>query len=596
MTRSHKLSFLTLASVLLLLPTPASATTCTPPSKLCLGNEGDREVLIQTTDLGTLVLAPDPGQEPLSPGANPDGTSFLHLHRRPASASLADLPPMAVVLDAALTLGPDGQIVPPSTLLVSSRELRATFVLVSDGRGQPVLLDSVQREAPDTDSREGLRRIGGIPPEEWPLIQHLVGLDEASWNAVRWLASLPPAGGSASPDSVVLAPGEGTDGTVVLPQGIFEVLNDLLGRVNGVRTVVNNVQGVLGSARPDIRGLVSGVNLSHLQQLMDNVRDVLQGALEIARELRVGFETFDVAAFRTDLHGLLGDLGTSWVNAQKLGCFDQPDLPIREWNFPLSNRLIDVAPPILLFTMSRMLEQVAPDWRTSIHDLNAEVPPSLLEGVCTEPGAAVHQALSSSALCARLVPSGVEPGLKVVKAVAKLVSTRFEILSEWAQDDDVVGVGAVVVGGATIVKKVKYPAKPAYKQLSIMLDRLSSFAENLLDKRKDCLDELEDQQALEDEIEAMLRDCRPSHTVFLGATDSTTPPTLAEVATTTQVFINRMRAAGFEDEADAAQQEWNLHQNQTTVWGRFQKLCAAYAALLPAPPAPAGRRTKAVSR
>ena len=587
MTRSNQaLATIFLLSFLLLVP--GAARACEPPSRLCLESRSGRQVLVQATDLGPLVLELDLGSGDLAPSTHPDGTSFLHLHRAPAAASLGDQPAVPVVLDAALTFGPDGEVVPPSTLLVSSRELRATFVLVADSKGRPVPLDSVERESPETESGAGARRLAGIPPEEWPLVQHLVGLDEPSWSAVRWLASLPPAEGSAPrPAGVVLAPGAGGDGSVVLPQGIFDVLNDLLSRVNGVRTVVNNVQGVLGTARPDIRGLVSGINLGQLQQLMDQVREVLQGALAIAQELRAGFETFNVTAFRTDLTGLLGDLGTSWVNAQKLGCFDRPDLAIREWNFPLATRLIAVAPPIVLYAMSRMLEEVAPDWRTSIHDLNASIPPSLLEGVCTEAAAAAgSRTVAPSALCERLMPSPMEPSLKGVKMVSKLVSTRFEVLSEWAKDSDVVGLGAVVVGGATIVKKVEYPSKPAYKQLSIMLDRLSGFAENLLDKRKDCLDDLKDEQAMEREIESMLRECHPTHTLFLAPTDATVPPTLADVATVSQVFINRMRAAGYITEADAAQEKWNRHLDETTVRGRFEKLCASYAVLLPGAPPP----------
>jgi hypothetical protein len=321
------------------------------------------------------------------------------------------------------------------------------------------------------------------------------------------------------------------------------------------------------------------------------VGDVLQGALDIAQELRSGFETFDVAAYRVDLKALLADLGTAWVNSQKLGCFDKPDLTIREWNFPLATKMIDLAPPVVLFAMSKMLEQVAPDWRGSIRELNNAIPPSLLEGVCTSSqGMRASRIESSSAVCSALMPSGVEPGLKSVKFVAKFVSTRFEILSEWAKDDDVVGLGAVVVGGATIVKKVKYPAKPAYKQLSIMLDRLSSAAENALGVRKDCLDDLRNDEAQDDEVEAMLRDCAPSHTVFLAATDSTLFPTLADVSITTQVFINRIRAAGFEDEANRAQVEWNRSEGETTARGRFDRLCAAYRALIPAAPQ---RRTTA---
>lgn len=574
------------ASLPILLPLtfwmPAAAA-CDPADGLCITHDGGRWVLIRPTDLGPLVL--DAGAGPgFVPLANGDGTSFLNLRRATATATLGGQSQGTVLIDAAITLDADGRAVPPSTLLVSGEQLRATSVLVADREGRPVRLDSVAREGPPTSSDDTLRRIAGIPPEEWPLVEHLVSLDEASWDAVRWLASLPSTGARATiPGDPLLAPGGG--GPVALPEGIPDILQDLLNRITGVRTVVNNVQSVLGTARPDIRGLVSGVDLAGLQRLMSEVRDVLQGALDIAQELRAGFDSFNVAAFRVDLKALLGDLGTAWVNSQKLGCFEWPELTIREWNFPLATRMIDLAPPVVLFGMSKMLEQIAPDWRTSVRTLNDAIPPSLLEGVCTgPPGVGVVRIESSSVVCGALMPSGVEPALKGVKFLAKFVSTRFEIMSEWAKDDDVVGLGAVVVGGATIVKKVKYPAKPAYKQLSIMLDRLSSGAENLLDTRKDCLDDVKDEEAHEDEIEAMLRDCRPSHTIFLGATGSTIFPTLADVTVATQTFINRIRAAGYESEADRAQTEWNRAQNESTARARFDRLCVAYTALVPVTP------------
>lgn len=446
----------------------------------------------------------------------------------------------------------------------------------------------------DDEQWEAIELMLALTPGDWALLQSIV--TEASTTA-KPTGAAPPSAGAI--DLGASATETSTAETKV--QSLTTILNGIVTRISGVRTAVDGLIARVPD-RPDIRSLVGQIDLAQLRGVIDPVRDTLQGLVDIVRELRSGFETFDVTRFRQRLGGVLDDMERVAMLSQRLLCLDDPEFTPRPFPTGLLRRLLDRVPPVVLYATSRVLDAIRTDWDVALGEIVDGVPPELSE-FCSD--GVPTRALSAeveTAICRTLRPKFVKQALgqsQVSVAAALLV---FRFMKNRTSEQIAVTAGANVVAGATVGTVIKNPAYEFAEGVVEKTERVKDLLEKLVDLRKDCLD-------TDADVENDLRDCAkdgcactvPLSMVLGGEVH----PSYVYAARLVEARITQAAGAGVGD-IEAAQSFFATAEDDANVGTAigYSALCQAYRAILvptvvaaPAPAAaPEVRRERGAGR
>jgi hypothetical protein len=422
--------------------------------------------------------------------------------------------------------------------------------------------------APTGGSVDRIDRLMQLSDEQWRIVDVLLALTPQDWAALQ--AAMPRIkGGAIGP----VPPG------TVAPDGIIDTINTILDRVNALRTNLTSLSGRVPD-RPDVRDLVGQIDLSGLHDMLANVGDSLRGFLDIARELRDGFETFDVVAFRARLDTVLTDLETTSGLTQKLFCFDDPDLTIHEINLTPARRLLDRTPAVILYGLSKILDAADSQWDRRLGNLIGAIPPELTS-FCTNgarPASAVRLDVESD-ICSVLRPRLTGTALGGVRAGVSVALIIVRFAKNHTKEEIEAVAGVEVVAGGTGGTNVKNPVHTSLELWSERLDNLKESLKDLMDRRHDCLDADKD-------IESDLKDCAKDGcsctvplSVLLGAR---VQPSYKYVSDLLGTRINFASDQGLPN-VSLARDKFNLaidsaHEGTAAGYGL---LCQAYQALLP---------------
>jgi hypothetical protein len=422
----------------------------------------------------------------------------------------------------------------------------------------------------DEEQWQAIELMLALTPGDWELLQALVAVDGA---AAQPATGAPPAAGAVDFGAASGAPPQ----PEVTTQSVISILNAIVARINAIRS---NVDGLVSRIpdRPDVRQLVGQIDLGQLRGVMDGVRDTMQGLVDVARELRAGYDSFDAAQFRQRLGGVLDDLERASTLYQRLLCIDNPEITPRAVPTGLLRRLIDRVPPLILFGLSQALGALRDDWDTALGEILDAVPAELTQ-FCSD-GVATR-ALSvdpESAVCVVLRPIPTKKVLLGAKAEVAMMLILFNIGKNRTNEQIAVTAGANVVAGATVGTVVKNPVYEAMEGAVEKLDKVKEVLEKIADLRKDCLDRDAD-------IEDDLRDCAKDGCVcsvpLSLVLDGATSPSYTYAARLVERRIGQAELAGVGDAATArtffatAEDDANVG----TPAG-YTALCQAYGALL----------------
>jgi hypothetical protein len=467
---------------------------------------------------------------------------------------------------------------------------------------------------PDSDDLGfDLRRLPELDETEWLMVAELMQLDDSQWILLQRLLSLDSdqlnrlhALLTTDGAAVISDTGEvvgvtqaepGTSGSVVTIDEVEGLLDTILAKVNSIISKVNSISARLPD-RSDIRALLNQLNnIDQISSGLNAVKELLGGVLAVAATLREGFEEWQgndcgpssqCAAFKTDLSGLFTDLSDAAVFIQTLACFDRPGLEIRPLNTDLLNELvIQDAPTVVLYGLSKVLERVAPPepdgtggWRTTIRDVLGQIPDDVRTDfmtLCEDPVESSPMG-SGGAVCTVLRPEETGLALQAAVAVADKNQLVVKLLDKFIKPVLNPVIGAVAAAGGTVGFSVKNPTKIVTESLEDLAEALPDKMRDVVDKRKDCLD-------ADAEIESDLRDCQPPVSVFLEKTRGLPPhPTFADVEA---VVAMRIREAQFcRDQlgctlinVDQARQFMDVSSSLGSTPRGYQYLCCAYRAL-----------------
>jgi hypothetical protein len=353
-------------------------------------------------------------------------------------------------------------------------------------------------------------------------------------------------------------------GTVTLDD-VYTLLTTVQAKVT---TISGSVSTLLGRI-PDGSGFqpfADQIDLTDLQGMLDILHDELGGIVAMAQELRTGFEQFDAADFRSKVHKLLGDVATAWEEVQRLECIELPDRGIRQLRTTLLDNLVDKAPDVALFGLSRVLDVTGEDWPNLVSDVTALIPQELTQpGFC---GGALEA--PPAEVCSVLRKDDVRRGVKRVTAAARAGGFAVKLARSWTTDDKVASVGVDVVAGAEAGTNVKNPANGVLETAAKVLERITKVGEKIQDTVEKC--------AMQDDaMEAGLRDCKPPRGVFLAGR---TRPTFQEVAALVTAWVDE--ADGVLDAARVARARADVAATagqEGTPLG-YARLCDAYNELV----------------
>jgi hypothetical protein len=584
------------------LPLPASTRGA------CVSSLDDATVFVQRSDEGLLIAwpaegaissvvfcpsalldfttgAPGPGclaaTHPLRPGAGAfAGTGTVRVAPNDAASTFARCPAAARV--AASVTSPAGGAFELTGSIVALDEPGSTEtctsaydrIELSFGGSHAPAIDPVVPRGPE--QRERMKRLMELDRDQWRVVDLLLAVTPQDWQLLEGVVQ--------TGRGVVLDPGTGAPGDGPgTPAGLVDVVNSILDRVNAVRTSLTSVSGRIPD-RADVRATLAQIDLAKLRDMLRDVGDTLQGLVDIARDLREGFDTFDVAAFRARLGVVLTDLERASGITQRLLCADNPDITIREISMAPVRRLLDFAPPVVLYGLSRLLETLDSEWDQRLGSALENIPAEVL-GLCGPRALAPDL---EAVVCLALRPKEVGTRIKV----AKVASAAFLMFVRYAKnntkEDIDATVGATAVAGATAGTSVKNPADTALDIWVDRLERLKDGIKDLIDRRKDCLDGDHD-------VESDLRDCAKDGcscsvplTVLL---DGAVQPSYKYVSDVLGNRILLAENAGLANvsEAHAKFLEAIDGDHEGTAAG-YGLLCEAYKLLLPSTGTPGGGR------
>lgn len=434
------------------------------------------------------------------------------------------------------------------------------------------------------------------PRDDWPAAEALLRLDDTRMVLLRRLLALPAdqvdrlvthlrADGAArlAADGRVASIAD----TTVVAQALTldDVANLLTTLQSGVNSLSTRMNSLLARVpdRPDVRALVSEVDLDDVTGLLSAVRDQAGGVLALLDEERGGFQDFvggangtcgagtPCAIFKQDLAGLFTDLEDAWATAERVECLDEPDLQLRTLDTTFfETLLVERAPLVVLFFMKKVLDQFA-GWQTVIADGLALVPASLTQLCDSVPPAPAACASSVDRKCCVLRPTDVGKTLDRAKVALALAPTVFKIVRHWTTDDKDATAAAVVGGGAGAGTNVKNPAHGGASTLETVAEKLGKTIEGAIAARDKCV-------AADLSREQDLFDCKGLvEYVLPKASGGQYENTVEQV----ERRIGQMEAAGLAAKQVAkARVELARGANAAGTSKGYKHLCAAYRVLL----------------
>jgi hypothetical protein len=309
---------------------------------------------------------------------------------------------------------------------------------------------------------------------------------------------------------------------------------------NGIDSAVNFLSARTPD-RPDIRSLIDAFDpaaapdqlaVGDVAESIERVGDLLRGVLDVFALLRDGFEAWlgnncdpssPCAAFKAQLASLFASFGDGSDLVGSLACLDKPGLVIKPLDTTFLTDLVDKAPKVSLFGMSKALDKIAPvdpngkGWPTLLSDAIAEIPAGLradIAGLCggagSPPGARAGARVGGSGgpVCGILRRSDAGLAFSAIKGVTSPNDLVVKIVNHFVKEDLDVQVSVVAVGGAGGGFNVVNPPKTAMGVLDKVLQKVSKFSEEVLDARDKCLESDAD-------IESDLRQCSPPVSVYM---------------------------------------------------------------------------------
>jgi hypothetical protein len=294
-------------------------------------------------------------------------------------------------------------------------------------------------------------------------------------------------------------------------QSVQSRVTDVQGKVNDVRSRVKDIQNrtdfIPLNADAKVRDLYRELDPQRVQELFDLFKkgNSPAEALKLVEVLRdSGFPEFrdggGAEVMRADLIGVLDQLELVIQDVEKLRCVDDPDaeLVLLQRGGKL-DAFINVLPPVVLYAMKQMLDEMAEGWRTRLQEVHNLIPAGLTTlcnnnqglqyvGVQNIGATAVIDLFEQQKVCEQLRPPSTLGDLRTLRSTLELVSRGFDMAKEFFKDEDTIGVNLVVFGGGGATKSVKLPAKPTFNIIANVLGKLSSRVDNLISRRDSCLE------------------------------------------------------------------------------------------------------------
>jgi hypothetical protein len=422
------------------------------------------------------------------------------------------------------------------------------------------------------------------PAERLARLDRVMSLDDQQWRAVEAMLALTPRDWElfeAVVESERTALGEPGFRSGLPPpppqvEGVADIVNTILSRVNTIRTNLDALAARTPD-RADVRSLLSRIDLTQLRGMLDEVRDTVQGLLDVARELREGFETFDVAAFRLRIGAVLTDLESAATLYQRMQCLHDPDATIRHVSLTPLRRLTDRAPALVLYALSRILDTIDASWDQRIADV-IDIVPAEASSLCNDGGTrAVARFDLTNVACTALRPKAVGAGLGTAKALVAGLLIRFRYVKNHTKEEITATGGATAVAGATAGTTVKNPAHEAAEKMVERLENIKDALGEAKDFRDDCLER-------DSDVEEDLNDCAkegcactvPLSVLLQGAV----VPTYTYVADLVAVRIDQVESVGLVNvnQARLLHEDAIAPGNDETAAG-YGMLCEAYELL-----------------
>jgi hypothetical protein len=423
-------------------------------------------------------------------------------------------------------------------------------------------------------------RLMQLDDEQWQVVDLLLALTPQDWAALEAALSAPrSAAPGAAPPGGTASAGTASTGGGIAPLGFLDVINAILDRVNAVRSDLSSVASRIPD-RADVRALVGQIDLSGLSAMLTNIGDTLQGLLDIAAELRNGFESFDAVAFRGRLDTVLGDLESVSGLSQQLLCVYDPNVTVREISLDPVRRLLDHTPAVILYGLSRILDAADPQWDQRLGSMIDAVPPSVT-ALCNsgaQPDLAARLDVESIK-CSALRPAVVGGSLGTVRVASSVALMIVRFAKNHTKEEIAVTAGADVVAGGTAGTNVKNPVHTSLELWSDRLDNLKEFVKDLMELRHDCLD-------ADKEVEHDLKDCAKDGcscsvplSVLLGGRVQPSYEYVADLLRTRIKFAEDVGLSTAGDALTAFNQATDAtHEGTAAGYGL---LCEAYGLLLP---------------
>jgi hypothetical protein len=237
-----------------------------------------------------------------------------------------------------------------------------------------------------------------------------------------------------------------------------------------------------------VRKLFKQIDPAVVSQVMGIVGES-QEVLDTLTEARAGLDAYknDGGAdrMRRDLIGLFADLRTLSETSQRLRCFQDPETSIVALQTDFMARSVEHMPAVALFAMQKVLDEAAPDWRTMISDILADLPVDAIYGMCETGGEIIDRFESARCEVAREINP---TRMARIELKAKAAGKIFKVIQNYAAEDVQITVAAVAVGGGGGGTNVPMPSRGIMQTIINVMEKLESGAAKVQTIQGECSD------------------------------------------------------------------------------------------------------------
>ncbi len=414
----------------------------------------------------------------------------------------------------------NGCIVAYSGMTMKPVALDLTALSLKDGMFEdsrlsgvaPENLESFQRAADALDryadmSEAELRQADGLMNMDDARFQLAVWMTSARPEQIRQLARLIESDGVAylADDGQIYRQSEFGPAVSVVTidadtiEGIFDTILAI------IRAVGANTNRLLARIpdNPTLRKLANVLPIAELQNLLTIVREQIGGVIALIQEMRAGFENFNANVFRAELSRMISNIETIWLSSQSLICLEVPEFTPRELKTDLIQKLIEIAPDLLLYILDKVLVNID-DWQ--LDNLVAAVPVEANEFCENEPGGVALKINSASVqklsttIRIKACDFRRKFPLEIVEKFVNKIVVALKLVEPAVPDDIAATAGVTAVAGAAAGTKVQNPADLIIKMVTVALERTNALIDQYQGKRAECL-------ANDDQRERDLQSC-----------------------------------------------------------------------------------------